>query len=207
MPRKRSEGLSPKQAEILAYIKDYILTRHFPPSVRDICGAVGLKSASSVHAHLNALERFGYIRRDPSLPRCLEILDPDFTGMEKEVVILPLLGTVAAGQPILAEQNIMDHVPVPADRVAGKDAFMLRIRGDSMINAGILNGDQVIVSRQSTAENGDIVVALVEDSATVKRFFREEGHYRLQPENDSMEPIILSHCEILGKVIGLMRFL
>ena len=116
MPRKRSEGLSPKQAEILAYIKDYILTRHYPPSVRDICGAVGLKSTSSVHAHLNALERFGYIRRDPSLPRCLEILDPDFKSMEKEVVILPLLGTVAAGQPILAEQNIMDHVPVPAVR-------------------------------------------------------------------------------------------
>lgn len=207
MPRKKSGTLSKKQIEILDYIKEQVRTRNFPPSVRDICRAVNLKSTSSVHSHLNTLERFGYIKRDPTLPRCIEIIDPEFTGFRRELVNVPLVGTVAAGIPILAAQNITEYIPLPAERVPDKETFMLRIKGDSMIQAGILDGDDVIVAQQSTAENGDIVVALVDDSATVKRFFKEDGHYRLQPENDSMEPIIVDECEVLGRVIGLMRFM
>ncbi|MDO4266499.1 MAG: transcriptional repressor LexA [Eubacteriales bacterium] len=207
MPRKRSGTLSKKQIEILDYIKEQVRTRNFPPSVRDICKAVELKSTSSVHSHLNTLERLGYIKRDPTLPRCIEIVDPEFSNFRREMINVPLVGTVAAGQPILAAQNITEYFPLPADRFSEKDTFMLKIKGDSMIQIGILDGDEVIVQRQDTADNGDIVVALVDDSATVKRFFREDGHYRLQPENDSMQPIIVESCEILGRVVGLMRFL
>lgn len=207
MPRKKSDALSKKQIEILAYIKEQVRRHNFPPSVRDICQAVGLKSTSSVHSHLNTLERLGYIRRDPSLPRCIEILDPEFRQAPMEIIQAPLVGTVAAGVPILAEENISEYRPLPADRFSGKDVFLLRIKGDSMIEAGIQNGDDVIVSRQNTADNGDIVVALIDDSATVKRFYKEKDHFRLQPENSSMEPILTDHCEILGKVVGLMRFM
>lgn len=207
MPRKRSTKLSKKQIEILNYIKEQVRSRNFPPSVRDICSAVDLKSTSSVHSHLNTLERLGYIKRDPTLPRCIEILDPEFSHFHQEIVNVPLVGTVAAGKPILVSENITDYFPLPAGRFAGKETFMLQIQGNSMIQAGILNGDDVIVERCETADNGDIVVALVEDSATVKRFYKENGHYRLQPENDSMDPIIVSECEILGRVIGLMRFM
>lgn len=207
MPRKRSAALSKKQIEILDYIKEQVRLRNFPPSVRDICKAVGLKSTSSVHSHLNTLERLGYIRRDPALPRCIEILDAEFSHFRREMVDVPLIGTVAAGKPILATENITEYFPIPADKISDKETFMLKIKGDSMTGAGILNGDDVIVERCETADNGDIVVALVEDSATVKRFYKENGHYRLQPENDSMQPIITDECEVLGRVIGLMRFI
>ena len=207
MPRKRSASLSKKQTEILNYIKEQVRLRNFPPSVRDIGKAVGLKSTSSVHSHLNTLERLGYIRRDPSLPRCIEILDAEFSHFHREMVEVPLVGTVAAGKPILASENITEYFPLPADRISERETFMLRIKGDSMIGAGILNGDDVIVERCETADDGDIIVALVGDSATVKRLYRENGHYRLQPENDSMEPIITDECEVLGRVIGLIRFM
>lgn len=197
--------ISKKQEEILNYIKNEILERGFPPAVREICQAVGLKSTSSVHSHLESLERNGYIRRDPTKPRAIEILDESFTLMRREMVNVPIIGTVAAGQPILADQNIEGYFPIPTEYMPNKQSFMLKVKGESMINAGIMNGDKVLVKQQSTAENGDIVVALVEDSATVKTYYKEDGHYRLQPENDSMDPIIVDHCEILGKVFGVFR--
>lgn len=197
--------ISKKQEEILNYIKNEILERGFPPAVREICQAVGLKSTSSVHSHLESLERNGYIRRDPTKPRAIEILDESFTMMRREMVNVPIIGTVAAGQPILADQNIEGYFPIPTEYMPNKQSFMLKVKGESMINAGIMNGDKVLVKQQSTAENGDIVVALVEDSATVKTYYKEDGHYRLQPENDSMDPIIVDHCEILGKVFGVFR--
>ena len=199
--------ITAKQQEILEYIKETILKKGYPPAVREICEAVHLKSTSSVHSHLESLERNGYIRRDPTKPRAIEILDDMFGLTRRELVQVPLVGTVAAGQPILAEENIEDYFPIPADMLPNADTFMLRVKGDSMINAGIFNGDQVIVERTPTARDGEIVVALVEDSATVKRFYKEDGYYRLQPENDSMDPIIVSEAEILGKVIGLFRLM
>ncbi len=198
--------ITAKQEEILTYIKNEILERGFPPAVREICQAVGLKSTSSVHSHLESLEKNGYIRRDPTKPRAIEILDDSFQMLRREMVNVPVVGTVAAGQPILAEQNISSYYPVPAEYMPNEQSFILKVKGESMINAGILDGDSVIVKQQSTARNGDIVVALVEDSATVKTFFKEDGHYRLQPENDLMEPIIVSECQILGKVFGVFRF-
>ena len=201
-----SEGnITPKQKEILEYIKDQILTRGFPPAVREICEAVNLKSTSSVHSHLETLEKNGYIRRDPTKPRAIEILDDNFNLTRREMVNIPIIGRVAAGEPLLAEQNIEDYFPMLPDRISNKNTFMLHVRGESMINAGFFDGDLVIVEQQSTAENGDIVVAMIEDSATVKTFYKEDGYYRLQPENDSMEPIIVNEVSIIGKVVGLYR--
>ena len=198
--------ITAKQEEILAYIKNEILKRGFPPAVREICQAVGLKSTSSMHSHLESLEKNGYIRRDPTKPRAIEILDDSFQMVRREMVNVPIIGTVAAGQPILAEQNIEGYFPVPSELMPNAQSFILKVKGESMINAGILNGDSVIVQRQSTARNGEMVVALVEDSATVKTFYKEDGYYRLQPENDTMEPIIVEDCQILGKVFGVFRF-
>lgn len=197
--------ITQRQNEILAYIKEIILKNGYPPSVREICEAVHLKSTSSVHSHLEALEMKGYIRRDPSKPRSIEIIDDCFNLTRREVINVPILGTVAAGQPLYAEENIENYYPIPSDLLPNTETFMLKVRGNSMINAGIIEEDQIIIARCSTAHNGDIVVALVNDSATVKRFFKEDGHYRLQPENDSMEPIYTDSVEILGRVIGLFR--
>lgn len=197
--------ITAKQQEILEYIKVTILKKGYPPAVREICQAVDLKSTSSVHSHLETLEKNGYIRRDPTKPRTIEIIDECFNLNRREVVNVPLIGTVAAGQPILAEENIENYFPIPAEMLPNAQTFMLHVKGESMINAGIFDGDQIIVAEQATARNGEIVVALVEDSATVKRFYKENGHFRLQPENDSMEPIIVEDVKILGKVIGLLR--
>lgn len=203
-----SQGkITDKQREILEYIKEMILKKGYPPAVREICEAVHLKSTSSVHSHLESLEKNGYIRRDPTKPRTIEILDDDFALTRRELVNVPVIGTVAAGVPILAEQNIKDYLPIPAEILPNKEVFMLKVKGNSMIEAGIYNGDKVIVAKQPNAENGDKVVALVDDSATVKTFYKENGHFRLQPENSSMDPIILDQVEILGKVIGLFRMM
>ena len=198
--------ISDKQREILEYMKEQILQKGYPPAVREICQAVNLKSTSSVHSHLETLEKNGYIRRDPTKPRAIEILDDDFNLTRREVVNVPIIGQVAAGEPILAEQNIQDYFPIPAEMMPNAESFMLKVKGESMINAGILSGDTVLVQKQSTARNGDMVVALVDDSATVKTFYKEDGHFRLQPENDTMDPIIVENCEILGKVFGVFRF-
>lgn len=197
--------ITPKQQEILDYIKDQILKKGYPPAVREICNAVNLKSTSSVHAHLETLEKNGYIRKDPSKPRAIEIVDDDFNLTRREVVNVPVIGTVAAGQPVLAQENIENYLPIPAEYMPNNPCFVLRVKGESMINAGILDGDGVLVKEQSSAENGDIVVAMIEDGATVKRFYREKGHIRLQPENDTMDPIIVPDCRILGKVFGVFR--
>lgn len=197
--------ITPKQQEILDFIKSEILHKGYPPAVRDICEAVHLKSTSSVHSHLETLEKNGYIRRDPTKPRAIEIMDDSFYMVRHEVVNVPLVGTVAAGQPLLAAENIEAYFPIPAEYVPNTDTFMLKVKGDSMVNAGIFDGDQILVQRQSTARNGDMVVALVDDSATVKTFYKENGHYRLQPENDSMNPIIVDEVTILGKVFGVFR--
>ena len=199
------EKVTAKQQEILEYIKETILKKGYPPAVREICEAVHLKSTSSVHSHLETLEEKGYIRRDPTKPRTIEIIDDCFNLTRREVVNVPLLGTVAAGVPLLAEENIENYYPIPVELLPNADTFMLNVKGNSMINAGIFDGDQLIVERCSTAYDGEIVVALVDDSATVKRFYKEDGYYRLQPENDEMEPILVDHLEILGKVIGLFR--
>lgn len=198
--------ISAKQQEILEYIKSQLLAKGYPPSVREICEAVHLRSTSSVHSHLETLEKNGFIRRDPTKPRAIEILDDDFALTRREMVNIPIVGTVTAGEPILAVENISGYFPVPAEMLPNAELFMLAVRGDSMINAGILNGDHVIVQQQSSASNGDMVVAMVDDSATVKTFYKEDGYYRLQPQNDALSPIITKQCEILGKVIGLIRF-
>ena len=199
--------ISAKQQEILEYIKDEILHKGYPPAVREICQAVNLKSTSSVHSHLETLEKNGYIRRDPTKPRAIEIMDDTFNLNRREMVNVPILGNVAAGEPLFAEENIEDYFPIPAEMVPNSEVFMLHVRGESMINVGILDGDNVLVQQQSTAKDGEMVVALVEDSATVKTFYKEDGYIRLQPENDSMEPIIVPDCQILGKVFGIFRFL
>ena len=197
--------ISRKQQEILDYLKEEILTRGYPPTVREICEKVDLKSTSSVQSHLSTLERNGYIRRDPTKPRAIEICDDSFQMVRTEMSSLPIVGNVAAGQPILAQENIESYFPVPAEIVPSGESFALRIRGDSMINAGIFNGDLVFVNSCRTARNGEIVVALIEDGATVKTFYKEDGHIRLQPENDTMDPIIVDNCMILGKVFGVFR--
>ena len=199
--------ISNKQREILEYIKQEILNKGYPPAVREICEAVDLKSTSSVHSHLETLEKNGYIRRDPTKPRAIEIMDDTFNLTRREVVNVPILGNVAAGQPLLAVENIETYFPIPTEFLPNSDVFMLNVKGESMVNVGIYDGDQVLVQRQSDARNGDTVVALVEDSATVKTFYKENGHFRLQPENDTMDPIIVEDCLILGKVIGIFRFL
>ena len=199
--------LSKKQMEILEYIKSEILRIGYPPAVREICEAVNLRSTSSVHAHLESLEKNGYIRRDPTKPRAIEITDDTFNLTRREMVNVPMVGQVAAGEPILAEQNITNYFPIPMEFMPNNETFMLTVKGESMVNVGIYDGDYVLVEKCQTARNGEIVVALVEDSATVKTFYKEEGFYRLQPENDYMDPIIVTECEILGKVIGVFRFL
>ena len=192
--------ITAKQKEILEFIKSEILKKGYPPAVREICEAVNLKSTSSVHSHLETLEKNGYIRRDPTKPRAIEIMDDSFQMVRHEMTSLPIIGTVAAGLPILAEQNIEGYFPIPTDMVPKGESFVLHVKGDSMVNAGIFNGDSIFVTVCNTASNGDTVVALVDDSATVKTYYKENGHYRLQPENDNMEPIILDNVEILGKV-------
>lgn len=199
--------ISKKQEEILEYIKAQILERGFPPAVREICEAVNLKSTSSVHSHLETLEKNGYIRRDPTKPRAIEILDDTFNLTRREMVQVPIVGRVAAGEPLLAEQNIEEYYPIPVEFMPNNECFMLKVKGESMINAGILDGDYVVVEKKNTASNGEMVVALIDDGATVKTFYREEGVIRLQPENDTMEPFILESVDILGKVIGVFRFL
>lgn len=201
-----SGKITAKQQEILDYMKQQILEKGYPPAVREICKAVNLKSTSSVHSHLETLEKNGFIRRDPTKPRAIEILDDQFNLTRRELVNVPVVGTVTAGQPILATESIEDYFPVLPNFVHNKQTFMLHVKGDSMINAGIFDGDLILVEQTSTARNGEIIVALIDDSVTVKRFYKEDGHYRLQPENDSMEPIIVEQCEVIGKVIGLYRF-
>ncbi|MFR3185481.1 MAG: transcriptional repressor LexA [Ruminococcus sp.] len=200
--------ISKKQQEILEYIKHEIINRGFPPAVREICEAVNLKSTSSVHSHLETLEKNGYIRRDPTKPRAIEIVDDNFNLVRREMVNVPIIGRVAAGEPLLAIENIESYFPIPAEFMPNSQTFILNVKGESMINAGILDGDNVIVEQCSSADNGDMVVALVDDSATVKTFYKEDGYYRLQPENDYMDPIIVrSELQILGKVIGVFRFM
>ncbi len=197
--------ISDKQAQILEYIKDQIMEKGYPPAVREICEAVHLKSTSSVHSHLATLEKRGYIRRDPTKPRAIESCDDNFQMLRTETASLPVVGRVAAGEPILAEQNIESYFPVPAEYVPRGESFVLKVHGTSMINAGIMDGDYIFVNSCRNAENGEIIVALIDDSATVKRFYKEDGHIRLQPENDEMEPIIVEDCQILGKVFGVYR--
>lgn len=214
--------ISKKQQEILDYLKKEILDRGFPPSVREICEAVHLKSTSSVHAHLETLEKNGYIRKDATKPRAIEILDDDFreerlrqldpaaeTGQAIEYQNVPVIGNVAAGQPLLAVEQVESYFPIPVNKLPNGQTFMLRVHGESMINAGILDGDLVLVRQTNAARNGQMVVALIDDSATVKTFYRENGYVRLQPENDHMDPIIVTgdhSFSILGQVIGVMRF-
>lgn len=201
-----SQGkITEKQSEILEYIKEQILKKGYPPTVREICETVHLKSTSSVHSHLESLEKNGYIRRDPTKPRAIEIVDDTFNLSRREIANIPIIGTVAAGQPILAQENIEGYFPMLAEDIPNSETFMLRVKGESMINVGIFNGDLLLVQRQDTALNGDIVVALIEDSATVKTFYKEKGHFRLQPENDYMDPIIVDQVSIIGKVCGLFR--
>ena len=204
-----SGKLSEKQQEILDYMKDCILKKGYPPAVREICDAVHLKSTSSVHAHLETLEERGYIRKDPTKPRAIEILDDTFNLTRREIVNVPIVGIVTCGEPILAVENIEGYFPVPPEylHTNGKNTFMLKVKGDSMINAGIFDGDLVMVEEANTARNSEIVVASIDDSATVKTFYKENGHIRLQPENDTMEPIIVdgNGMEVIGKVIGLFR--
>ena len=198
--------ISDKQKEILEYMKQEILNKGYPPTVRDICEAVQLKSTSSVHSHLETLEKNGYIRRDPTKPRAIEIIDDNFNLTRREMVNVPLVGRVAAGEPILATENVESYFPVPAEYMPNAETFMLKVKGESMINVGIFDGDQILVEKCSTARNGDTVVALVDDSATVKTFYKEANHIRLQPENDTMDPIFVDDCEIMGKVFGVFRF-
>ena len=202
--------ISQKQSEILEYMKNEILNRGFPPSVREICEAVNLKSTSSVHSHLETLEKNGYIRRDPTKPRAIEIVDDNFNLVRRETVNVPIVGKVAAGQPLLAMESVEGYFPIPSEFMPNNKTFMLVVEGDSMINAGIFSGDYVLVEQQPTAENGQKVVALVDDSATVKTFYKEKDYIRLQPENDSMDPILVGPeqvFQILGKVIGVFRFM
>ena len=199
--------ISAKQQEILEYIKESILNKGYPPAVREICEAVHLSSTSSVHSHLETLEKNGYIRRDPTKPRTIEICDDSFQMMRREMTSIPVIGRVAAGQPILATENIEGYFPLPVEYVPNADTFILKVKGESMINAGIFDGDIIFVEKTNNARNGDTVVALIDDSATVKTFYKEAGYIRLQPENDTMEPIIVENCEIIGKVFGVFRLM
>ena len=197
--------ITSKQKEILEFMKNEILSKGYPPAVREICEAVSLKSTSSVHSHLETLEKNGYIRRDPAKPRAIEIVDDNFNLTRREIINVPIVGTVTAGQPILAVENIESYFPIPMDYMPNQETFMLKVKGESMINAGIFDGDIILVQKQTHANNGEFIVALIEDSVTVKTFYKENDYYRLQPENDYMEPIIVPEVEILGKVIGLFR--
>lgn len=205
--------LTSKQVMILEFIKEQQVDKGYPPSVREICTAVGLKSTSTVHSHLNKLEKLGYIKRDPSKPRAIEILDNntnDAPGLNQEIVPIPIVGQITAGEPILAEQNIEEYMPLPINLIHGKNNFILKVRGESMINAGILDKDYVIVDKVNHASNSEIVVALINgEAATVKRFFKEGTTVRLQPENEFMDPLILDerNVEIVGIVKGVFRVL
>jgi repressor LexA len=196
-----------KQREILEYIKEEILSKGYPPAVREICNAVKLKSTSSVHSHLETLEKNGYIRRDPTKPRAIEIIDDSFQLLRNETTSIPIIGSVAAGQPLLARENIEGYLPIPMDIAPNAQCFVLKVRGESMINAGIFDGDQIFVEQTSEARNGDMVVALIDDSATVKTFYKESDYIRLQPENDNMDPILVKDVRILGKVFGVFRYM
>lgn len=199
MPVKNNE----KQMQIYKFIKSYINEKSYPPSVREICAAVGLSSTSTVHGHLERLEKKGLIKRDPTKPRTIEIVEKD---VKKEMINIPVLGTITAGLPILAEENIEDVFPLPIEHVrSNKELFMLHVKGDSMIEAGIHNGDLAIIEKTNYAENGSIVVALIDNEATLKRFFKEKDHIRLQPENSTMSPILVDNCTIIGKLVGLYR--
>ncbi|MCL2337114.1 MAG: transcriptional repressor LexA [Firmicutes bacterium] len=198
------ENAGQREAEIVRYIKHSIQSRGYPPSVREIGEAVGLKSSSTVHNYLCRLEEKGVLRRDPTKPRAMEVLDDDKDSF-REMIMVPVLGRVAAGTPIMAEENMEDTFPMPADFVGRGEFFMLRVKGNSMVEAGILEDDLVLVRQQPSVSNGDIAVALLEDEATIKRFFREDGHIRLQPENYQLSPIIVDEVVILGKVTGLVR--
>lgn len=199
--------ITPKQKEIYEYIREQIREKGYPPAVREIGEAVHLRSTSSVHSHLETLEKNGYIRRDPAKPRAIEICDESFNVGRTSTTSLPIVGKVACGEPILAQQNIESYFPIPSENVPSGDSFVLKVQGNSMINAGIYDGDYIFVNCCKTAQNGEIVVALVDDSATVKRFYKENGHIRLQPENDEMDPIIVDNCIILGKIFGLYRIM
>lgn len=205
MIRLGYEQLSDKQKKILNFIKEELLNKGYPPSVREICIAVGLKSTSTVHGHLARLENKGFIRRDPTKPRAIEIIDETFNPGRKEMVNVPIVGRITAGQPILAVENVEDYFPIPTEYMPNDKTFMLRVEGESMINAGIFDGDLILVKQQNHAYNRDIVVALIDDSVTVKRYFKEDNYIRLQPENDFMSPILLENVQVLGKVIGLFR--
>ncbi len=205
IPGKRKHGET--QAIILRYICDQIDERGFPPSVREICEATGLKSTSTVHGHLKRLEKQGMLKRDSLKPRAMAVTKRNADTAGKHVRMIPLLGPVAAGSPILAEESISEMLPIPDFMLRDGEHFALLVRGDSMIQAGILNGDYLVVKQQTTANNGDIVVAMINGDATVKRFFKEKGHFRLQPENSAMQPIILKEVEIIGKVVSVYRTL
>lgn len=197
--------ITAKQEQILSYIKEEILAKGYPPTVREICDRVGLKSTSSVHAHLNTLENNGFIKRDATKPRAIEIMDDDFALSRREMVNIPIIGRVAAGEPLLAVENIENYFSIPSEFLPNCETYILKVRGDSMINVGIFENDYLIVEKTNTAKNGDIVVALLEDSVTVKRFYKENGYIRLQPENDTLDPIIVDDCDIVGKVYSLYR--
>lgn len=202
------KDLTKRQQQILDFILTEIHKKGYPPSVREIGKAIGLSSSSTVHSHLAALEKKGYIRRDPSKPRALEVLDfrdTEVAIMPDKIRTVPLVGEIAAGQPILAQENIEDVFPLPKDLVTSENTFALKVKGDSMIEAGIFEGDYLVVKQQKTADNGDIVVAMIEDEATVKRFYKENDMVRLQPENPSMEPILTNEVIILGKAVALIR--
>ena len=214
MPRKREE-LNKREKAILKFIEKQILTEGYPPSVREIGKAVGLNSTATVHGYLARLDEKGYIKKKDKKGRTLRLLkgssgeskimsSKDFYT-QRELVDVPIIGKITAGEPILAVENITDTFPIPIDFVGNSESFMLTVRGESMIEAGILDGDYILVKRQNTARNGEIVVALIEDEATVKTFYKEKGHIRLQPENSTMDPIIVPNCEILGKVAGVFR--
>ena len=200
------EKLTRMQKVVYNYLKSQIKENGYPPSVREICDAIGLSSTSSVHAHLETLTEKGWINRSKSKNRSIEILEEGFYSPLREVVNIPIVGTVAAGTPIYADENIEDTFPIPVEYLqTSSDHFMLRVRGDSMVDCGIFNNDLVIVRQQNTATNGDIVVALIDDSATVKTYYKERGHFRLQPENSEYSPIIVDEVAILGVVMGLFR--
>ncbi|WP_099192051.1 transcriptional repressor LexA [Tepidibacter mesophilus] len=201
-------NLTDKQIEILNFLKLQINKKGYPPSVREICSAVNLKSTSTVHSHLSKLEEKGYIRKDKTKPRAIEILDSNDDSLfsRKETIDIPLVGSVTAGAPILATENIEEFIPLPSSLIDANNTFMLKIKGDSMINAGILDGDYIIVNKQNTARNGEIVVVLTEDNeSTVKRFFKEKNRIRLQPENPYMEPMYFNDVKILGTLKGVFR--
>lgn len=202
--------ITDKQMKVLEYVKEQIRKKGYAPSVREICQALGLKSTSTVHGYLARLQKKGLIKKDPLKPRTITIPDEEISKgssfyTSKEMVDVPIVGKVTAGMPILAVENIEDSFPLPVDFVGNSESFMLKVRGDSMIEAGILDGDLVLVKKQNTAENGDIIVALIEDEATVKTFFKEKNYIRLQPQNSFMQPIIVPTCSILGKVAGVFR--